>query len=175
MDIYSRVRRACFKDGMSVRVVALYFSKDPKTVAMMLGHELQPSYRSYEIRRRATLDTFIGIIDLRRSVSETFMPLYLDLNLQSDAGLRPCLRHTSAVGIPASCSLIIPIICASAKRLFRICLLLRKVEHTLHQSEGGFGGQVRSCSRLQHVRLPSAEHSPRSFCDRHPNIVVFAP
>jgi hypothetical protein len=81
MDIYSRVRRACFKDGMSVRVTALYFSMDPKTVAMMLRHELPPSYRSYEIRCRATLDTFIGIIDLRRWVSETFMPPYLDLNL----------------------------------------------------------------------------------------------
>ena len=40
------------------------FSKDPKTVAMMLGHELPPSYRSYEIRRRATLDTFVGFIDV---------------------------------------------------------------------------------------------------------------
>ncbi len=37
---------------------------------------------------------------------------------------------------------LIPIICASVKRLFRICLLLRKVEQTLHQSEGDFGGQV---------------------------------
>ncbi|MBL4808163.1 MAG: hypothetical protein JKY31_12895, partial [Rhodobacteraceae bacterium] len=32
--------------------------------------------------------------------------------------------------------------CASVKRLFRICLLLQKVEQTLHQSEGSFGGQV---------------------------------
>lgn len=42
------------------------------------------------------------------------------------------LRHTSAVGIPASCSLIIPMICASVERLFRICLLLQEVEQTLH-------------------------------------------
>ena len=76
------------------------------------------------------------------------MPPYLALNLQNDAGLRPCLRHTSAVGIPASCSFIIPIICASVKRLFRICLLLQKVEQTLHQSEGSFGGKVNSlCGR----------------------------
>jgi len=34
-------------------------------------------------------------------------------------------------------------ICASVKRLFRICLLLRKIEQTLHQNEGSFGGQVR--------------------------------
>jgi hypothetical protein len=64
MDIYSRVRRACFKDGMSVRVATLYFNKDPKTVAMMLCHDIRPSYRSYEMPRRATLDTFVGFIDL---------------------------------------------------------------------------------------------------------------
>jgi hypothetical protein len=37
------------------------------------------------------------------------------------------LQHTSAVGIPASCSLIIPIIWASVKRLCRMCLLLRRL------------------------------------------------
>ena len=56
--------------------------------------------------------------------------------------LRPCLRHTSTVGSPASCSLIIPIICASVKRLFLICLLLPRGQ-TLHQIEGTFGGQVK--------------------------------
>ncbi len=34
--------------------------------------------------------------------------------------MSPCFRHRSAVGKPASCSLIIPIICASMKRLFLI-------------------------------------------------------
>ncbi|MHA3913427.1 hypothetical protein, partial [Halovulum sp. GXIMD14793] len=43
----------------------------------------------------------------------------------------------------ASCSLIIPMIWTSVKRLFRIRLLLQKVEQTLHQNEGSFGGQVR--------------------------------
>ncbi|MFZ5965373.1 hypothetical protein ACOXXX_20710, partial [Thalassococcus sp. BH17M4-6] len=43
----------------------------------------------------------------------------------------------------ASCSLIIPMICASVKRLFRIRLLLQKVEQTLHHNEGSFGGQVK--------------------------------
>ncbi|MHC0055722.1 hypothetical protein, partial [Actibacterium sp. D379-3] len=42
------------------------------------------------------------------------------------------------------CSLIIPMICASVKRLFRIRLLLQKVEQTLHQNEGSFGEQVTS-------------------------------
>ncbi|WP_242500698.1 hypothetical protein, partial [Tropicimonas sp. IMCC6043] len=47
-----------------------------------------------------------------------------------------------------SCSLIIPMICASVKRLFRICLLLRKVEQTLRQREGIFGGQVNTTTAL---------------------------
>ncbi len=43
VDIYSRVRRACLKDGMSVRAAARYFNKDRKTIAKMLRHEL-PSH-----------------------------------------------------------------------------------------------------------------------------------
>src|SRR5690606_29318336 len=33
-------------------------------------------------------------------------------------GLSPCFRQSSEVGKPASCSLIIPMICASVNRLF---------------------------------------------------------
>ncbi len=36
---------------------------------------------------------------------------------------------------------------ASVKRLFRICLLLQKVEQTLHQNEGSFGRQVTAYER----------------------------
>jgi IS30 family transposase len=36
VDIYSRVRRACLKDGMSAREAARYFNKDRKTIAKML-------------------------------------------------------------------------------------------------------------------------------------------
>ena len=32
VDIYSRVRRACLKDGMSAREAARYFNKDRKTI-----------------------------------------------------------------------------------------------------------------------------------------------
>ena len=53
--------------------------------------------------------------------------------------------------MPASCSLIIPIIWASLNRLFRIRLLLRKVKQTLHQREGNFGGQVRESSIQWHL------------------------
>ena len=45
------------------------------------------------------------------------------------------LRGPTGATVPSS----------SVKRLFRICLLLRKVEQTLHQNEGSFGGQV-TCS-----------------------------
>jgi hypothetical protein len=44
VDIYSRVRRACLKDGMSAREAAGYFNKDRKTIAKMLRHEL-PRFR----------------------------------------------------------------------------------------------------------------------------------
>jgi len=40
VDIYSRVRRACLKDGMSSREAARYFNKDCKTIAKMLRHAL---------------------------------------------------------------------------------------------------------------------------------------
>ena len=43
VDIYSRVRRACLKDGMSAREAARYFNKDRKTIAKMLRHELPPA------------------------------------------------------------------------------------------------------------------------------------
>jgi transposase len=63
VDIYSRVRRACLKDGMSARAAALYFNKDRKTIAKMLRHELPPGYRRCEEPRRPTLDAYVGIID----------------------------------------------------------------------------------------------------------------
>ena len=55
VDIYSRVRRACLKDGMSAREAARYFNKDRKTIAKMLRHELPPGYRRSEPPHRPTL------------------------------------------------------------------------------------------------------------------------
>eukprot|EP00919_Chromeraceae_sp_WS-2016_P048397 GHVR01114641.1.p1 GENE.GHVR01114641.1~~GHVR01114641.1.p1 ORF type:complete len:333 (+),score=57.24 GHVR01114641.1:800-1798(+) len=63
VDIYSRVRRACLKDGMSAREAARYFNKDRKTIAKMLRHELPPGYQRSEPPRRPTLDGFVGVID----------------------------------------------------------------------------------------------------------------
>lgn len=63
VDIYSRVPRACLKDGMSAREAARYFNKDRKTIAKMLRHELSPGYRRSEAPRRPTLDDHVGVID----------------------------------------------------------------------------------------------------------------
>jgi transposase len=63
VDIYSRVRRACLKDGMSAREAARHFNKDRKTIAKMLRHALPPGYRRSEPPRRPTLDDYVGIID----------------------------------------------------------------------------------------------------------------
>ena len=51
VDIYSRVRRACLKDGMSAREAARVFNKDRKTIAKMVRHELPPGYRRSEAPR----------------------------------------------------------------------------------------------------------------------------
>jgi len=62
VDIYSRVRRACLKDGMSSREAARYFNKDRKTIAKMLRHALPPGYRRSEAPRRPTLDAYVGMV-----------------------------------------------------------------------------------------------------------------
>ncbi|XXK30477.1 hypothetical protein ACMAY7_13485 [Rhodobacteraceae bacterium nBUS_24] len=80
VDIYSRVRRACLKDGMSAREAARYFNKDRKTIAKMLRHELPPGYRRSEPPHRPTLDAYVGVIDEI---------------LRSDKALLKKQRHTS--------------------------------------------------------------------------------
>ena len=49
------------------------------------------------------------------------------------------MRQTSTVGSPASCSLIIPIICASVKRLFlmRLLLLVGRLYIRMRDLSGG--------------------------------------
>jgi hypothetical protein len=42
----------------------------------------------------------------------------IGLQLKKRPRLSPCCRHSSAVGKRAYCSLIIPAVCASVKRLF---------------------------------------------------------
>lgn len=63
VDIYSRVRRTCLKDGMFGREAARYFNTNRKTKAKMLRHELPPGYQRSEPPRRPKLDGFVGVID----------------------------------------------------------------------------------------------------------------
>ena len=60
VDIYSRVRRACLKDGMSAREAARYFNKDRKTIAKMLRHELPPGYAMLLGHHRDTHTSYVG-------------------------------------------------------------------------------------------------------------------
>ena len=72
------------------------------------------------------------------------------------------LRQTSTVGSPASCSLIIPMICASVKRLFLMRLLLPRGQ-TLHQNEGPFGGQVTGCGQALVLQPMDQVSIPRGW------------
>jgi hypothetical protein len=72
------------------------------------------------------------------------------------------LRHSSEVGSPASCSLIIPMICASVKRLFLMSSAPSQVGQTLHQSEGHSGGQVRR--QFRNCSNKPSQHSQIRRC-----------
>ena len=63
VELYGRVRRAVFVEGMSQREAARYFGIDPRTVAKMLRFAVPPGYRRTKPPRRPKLDPFTGIID----------------------------------------------------------------------------------------------------------------
>lgn len=63
VDLYARVRRAVYVDGMSQRGAARYFGIDPRTVAKMMRFSVPPGYRRRRRPARPKLDPFTGIID----------------------------------------------------------------------------------------------------------------
>ena len=63
VELYARVRRACFVDRMSKREAARVFGVDRKTVDKMLAHSVPPGYRRCRPPGRPKLDPFTGIID----------------------------------------------------------------------------------------------------------------
>jgi transposase len=63
VDLYARVRRAVYVEGMSQRGAARYFGIDPRTVAKMMSFSVPPGYRRSRPPARPKLDPFIGIID----------------------------------------------------------------------------------------------------------------
>src|SRR3546814_2368470 len=73
---------------------------------------------------------------------DTFMPPYLAFHAYSVALLMPCLRHTSAVFIPPSCSRRTAMICSSLTLVFLTSVSSRR--RTLAQTGSISGEHVSS-------------------------------
>ena len=63
VELYVRVRRAVFIEGMSRREAARLFGIDRRTVDKMLRYSVPPGYRRKKPPARPKLDPFVGIID----------------------------------------------------------------------------------------------------------------
>ena len=63
VDLYRRVRRAHFVEGMSIREAARMFNLHRSTVNKMLEYSVPPGYRREQPPRRPNLDPYKGVID----------------------------------------------------------------------------------------------------------------
>ena len=63
VDMYRRVRRAYFVEGMSIREAARVFGLHRDTVNKMLEYSVPPGYRRERPPRRPKLDPYKGVID----------------------------------------------------------------------------------------------------------------
>jgi len=63
VELYSKVRIAVLRDGLSQREAARRFGIDRGTVAKMVGHAAPPGYRRAGARVRPRLDAHAGFID----------------------------------------------------------------------------------------------------------------
>jgi len=63
VDLYRRVRRAHFVEGMSIREAARMFDLHRSTVSKMLEYSVPPGYRREQPPRRPKLDPYKGVID----------------------------------------------------------------------------------------------------------------
>ena len=63
VDLYRRVRRAHFVEGMSIREAARMFGLRRSTVNKMLEYSAPPGYRREQPPRRPKLDPYKGLID----------------------------------------------------------------------------------------------------------------
>ena len=63
VDLYGRVRRAHFVEGMSIRQVARMFDLHRSTVNKMLDYSVPPGYRRQQPPSRPKLDPYKGVID----------------------------------------------------------------------------------------------------------------
>jgi transposase len=63
VELYRRVRRAVFVEGMSRREAARAFGLHRKTVRKMLAFSVPPGYRQSQPRARPKLGPYVGVID----------------------------------------------------------------------------------------------------------------
>ena len=63
VDMYSRVRKACLVEGMSIREASRVFGLHRDTVRKMLSHPVPPGYRRKRPPRRPKLEPYTGAID----------------------------------------------------------------------------------------------------------------
>lgn len=63
VEIYARVRRGYFVDGLSIRELSRRFGVHRQTIRKMLEYSRPPGYRQQRPRRRPVLERFVGIID----------------------------------------------------------------------------------------------------------------
>ena len=63
VELYSKVRMAVLRDGMSRREASRRFGIDRATVSKMVGHAVPPGYRQDRPRVRPKLDAHAGFID----------------------------------------------------------------------------------------------------------------
>jgi len=63
VDLYRRVRRAHFVEGMSVRQAARMFDLHRSTVNKMLEYSVPPGYRRQQSPHRPKLDPYTAVID----------------------------------------------------------------------------------------------------------------
>ncbi len=80
VELYSRIRRACHVEGMSIREAARLFGLHRDTVRKMLRYSVPPGYQRHGLPRRPKLDPFKGVIDQI---------------LQDDLGVSKKQRHTA--------------------------------------------------------------------------------
>ena len=63
VELYSKIRRACHVEGMSIREAARVFGVHRKTVRKVLRYSVPPGYQRSVEPRRPKLDGFTGVID----------------------------------------------------------------------------------------------------------------
>jgi transposase len=80
VELYSKIRRACHVEGMSIREAARVFGVHRKTVRKMLRFSIPPGYQRRRVPKRPKLEGFTGVIDQI---------------LETDAGSPRKQRHTA--------------------------------------------------------------------------------